>query len=95
MHTMYSYYLSGSIVPFHVNDAYAFIRTQPELSTGININGNAELIYTSEVRKIIDTISYPGLAIKGIAAVGPTLDIFGQITGSVTIAGDMRVGAKY
>ncbi|KAK9775004.1 putative chitinase [Seiridium cardinale] len=95
MHTMYSYYLSGSIVPFQVNDAYAFVRVQPELSTGITINGNAELIYTSEVRKIIDTISYPGLAIKGIAAVGPTLDIYGQITGSVTIAGDMRIGAKY
>lgn len=95
MNTMYSYYLSGSIVPLNINDAYAFVRVQPEIAATINIYGNAELTYASEVRKVIDTITYPGLAIKGIAAVGPTLDLWGQIGGGVTVAGNLRVGAKY
>jgi len=30
-------------------------------------------------KKIIDTLGYPGLAIKGIAAVGPTLDVYGEV----------------
>ena len=30
-------------------------------------------------KKIVDTLSYPGLAIKGIAAVGPTLDVYGEV----------------
>lgn len=40
-------------------------------------------------------LTYPGLAIKGIAAVGPTLDVWGQLEGEVTVAGSMRVGATY
>lgn len=95
MQAMYSYYLSGSIVPPVVNDAYAFVRVTPEISATINIDGNAELEYASRVRKVIDTVTYPGLAIKGIAAVGPTLDLWGQIGGGVTVAGNLRVGAKY
>jgi hypothetical protein len=95
MHMTYSYYLSGSIVPPQVSDAYAFVRTQPSISAAINIRGNADLSYASQVRKVIETISYPGLAIKGLAAVGPTLDLWGQIGGGVTVAGNLRVGAKY
>ncbi|KAK5011701.1 hypothetical protein LTR28_007843 [Elasticomyces elasticus] len=37
---------------------------------------------------------YPGLSIKGIAAVGPTLDLYGQLRGKVTLKGEMRAGAK-
>jgi hypothetical protein len=35
------------------------------------------------------------LALKGIAAVGPTLDLWGQIGGGVTVSGNLRVGASY
>lgn len=35
------------------------------------------------------------VAIKGIAAVGPTLDVYGQIIGVVQISGTMSVGARY
>jgi hypothetical protein len=52
MNTMYSYYLSGSIVPPRVDDAYAFVRVQPQITAAININGNAALTYASQRRKV-------------------------------------------
>jgi hypothetical protein len=75
MQTRYSYYFSGTVVPPHIIDTYAYVSTQPKVSAGITLTGDANLYYQTDPKKIIDTITYPGLAIKGIAAVGPSLDI--------------------
>ncbi|KAI8206041.1 hypothetical protein K4K48_002346 [Colletotrichum sp. SAR 10_66] len=56
--------------------------------------GNAELRYTTNKKKIVDTLGYPGLAVKGIAAIGPTLDIYGQINGYVNIHGEAKADAR-
>ncbi|KAI8228514.1 hypothetical protein K4K54_002151 [Colletotrichum sp. SAR 10_86] len=53
---------------------YYSVRAQ----VGLKMVGNAELRYTTNKKKIVDTLGYPGLAVKGIAAIGPTLDIYGQ-----------------
>lgn len=95
MNARYSYYFSGTVVPPTVTDMYAYVGVHPRAYAGIGISGNADLYYPSERKKIIDTLTYPGLAIKGIAAVGPTMDLWGQITGQVTVSGDMRVGMTY
>lgn len=95
MDAKYSYYFSGTVVPPAVTDMYAYVGVHPSVYAGLGVTGNAELYYQSERRKIIDTLTYPGLAIKGIAAVGPTLDLWGQITGSVILSGDLRVGLEY
>jgi hypothetical protein len=95
MNARYSYYFSGTVVPPSVTDMYAYVGVHPRVYAGIGITGNADLYYPSERKKIIDTLTYPGLAIKGIAAVGPTMDLWGQITGQVTVAGDLRVGMTY
>ncbi|KAL3435418.1 hypothetical protein BDV09DRAFT_185002 [Aspergillus tetrazonus] len=95
MNARYSYYFSGTVVPPAVTDMYAYMGIQPRVYAGIWITGNADLYYPSERKKIIDTLTYPGLAIKGIAAVGPTMDLWGQITGQVTVSGDLRVQMTY
>ncbi|KAM3447483.1 hypothetical protein MY3296_008663 [Beauveria thailandica] len=95
MRTQYAYYFSGTIVPPKIIDTYAYVGAHPYMEAGITVAGEAHLEYTSDRKKIIDTLTYPGLAIKGIAAIGPSLDIWGQIRGEVTVAGSMRVGARY
>ncbi|KAF7176523.1 hypothetical protein CNMCM7691_002841 [Aspergillus felis] len=95
MNARYSYYFSGTIVPPTVTDMFAYVGVHPRVYAGVGISGNAELYYPSERKKIIDTLTYPGLAIKGIAAVGPTMDLWGQISGRVTVSGDLRVGMTY
>ncbi|EQB43584.1 hypothetical protein CGLO_17751 [Colletotrichum gloeosporioides Cg-14] len=60
---------------------------------------NAELRYSSDRKKIADTLEYSGPAVKGIAAFGPTLAIYGQriteqINGYVNILGEAKAGAR-
>ncbi|KAI7773859.1 hypothetical protein LA080_009710 [Diaporthe eres] len=95
MDTRYAYYFSGTVVAPKVNDMYAFVRTQPKIIAGITLAGDAALGYATEPEKLINTLTYPGLSIKGIAGVGPALDIWGQLDGSVTVSGQMRAGLTY
>ncbi|KAL8706621.1 MAG: hypothetical protein Q9201_000368 [Fulgogasparrea decipioides] len=94
MEATYAYYFSGTIVPPAVTGTYAFFSLEPSAYLGLRVTGNARLQATTGRKKLLDTISYPGLAIKGIAAVGPTLDLYGEIAGVVTLKGEMNAGAK-
>ncbi|KAL5392826.1 hypothetical protein DPSP01_000523 [Paraphaeosphaeria sporulosa] len=67
---------------------------EPVAQVVLEVAGNAEMEWVSKRLKIIDTLSYPGLAIKGIAAIGPTLDLYGQMKAKATISGQLRAGAK-
>ncbi|KAJ5375386.1 hypothetical protein N7517_007392 [Penicillium concentricum] len=77
MNARWAYYAEGSVVPFNIDTVYTYFELEPEVQAVIEIEGSAEMTYRSPRIKIIDTLSYPGLAIKGIAAVGPTLDLWG------------------
>jgi hypothetical protein len=79
MESTYAYYFSGTIVPPAITGTYAYFGLQPSVYLGLTVTGSARLQYTSQRQPLIPTLSYPGLAIKGIAAVGPTLDIYGQV----------------
>lgn len=95
MNARYAYYLSGTLVPPVVDDTFAYFGLQPSVYLGIRMNGNAILRYESDRKKLIDTLSYPGLSVRGIAAVGPTLDLYGQLKGQVKLSGQMQIGASY
>lgn len=95
MNAKYAYYFSGTVVPPNIIDTYVYVGAQPSVYAGITIRGDAELAYQSEVKKLIQTVAYPGLSIKGIATVGPSLDLYGRIEGHITVSGQLKVGAKY
>lgn len=84
LETTYAYYLSGTFIPPSTPEVYAYLGMEPFAYVGLYMKGDAQMQYTSLRKKIIDTLSYPGLAIKGIAAVGPTLDIYGQVRKCLT-----------
>jgi chitinase len=79
LETTYAYYLSGTFIPPSTPEVFAYLGMEPFAYVGLHMKGDAKMQYTSPRKKIIDTLSYPGLAVKGIAAVGPTLDIYGQV----------------
>ncbi|KZF20522.1 glycoside hydrolase family 18 protein [Xylona heveae TC161] len=95
MEATYAYYFSGTIVPPAVTGTYAYFGLEPTAYLGLSIKGYAQMQYTSDRKRLVDTLSYPGLSVKGIAAVGPTLDIYGQIKGVLTVAGQMNIGTRY
>jgi chitinase len=80
MDATYAYYLSGTFIPPSKPEAFAYFGMSPTAYLGLHIEGNARYQSTTGRKKIIDTLAYPGLAVKGIAAVGPTLDVYGEVS---------------
>ncbi|KAK0717316.1 hypothetical protein B0T26DRAFT_675641 [Lasiosphaeria miniovina] len=95
MDATYAYYYSGALGGLVPTATYAYFAMQPSVYLGLTAIGSARLEYRSPRVMLIPTLSYPGLAIKGLAAVGPTLDLYGQIVGVVQLSGTMQVGARY
>ncbi|KAF3058357.1 hypothetical protein GL218_05328 [Daldinia childiae] len=93
MDATYAYYFQGQFIPPKSPEVYAYLGMEPSAYVGLHLVGNAMMQYTSGRKKIIDTLAYPGLAVKGIAAVGPTLDVYGEIRGKITIHGEANAGA--
>ncbi|KAF2004069.1 glycoside hydrolase family 18 protein [Amniculicola lignicola CBS 123094] len=97
MNAQWAYYAQGTIIPLAINEIYTYFAMEPVAEAVLEIEGNAEMEYRMKPEdriKIIDTLSYPGLAIKGIAAIGPTLDVYGEMRAKATVAGKLRAGAK-
>lgn len=94
MDATYAYYFSAAFIPPATPEVYAYLGMEPTAYVGLKLTGNAVMQYTSGRKKIIDTLSYPGLAVKGIAAVGPTLDVYGEIRGKITLRGSASAGAQ-
>ncbi|KAB8237919.1 uncharacterized protein BDW43DRAFT_306620 [Aspergillus alliaceus] len=80
MDARYAYYLSVTFIPPGKPETFAYFGMEPTAYLGLHIEGNAQMQTTTGRKKIIDTLSYPGLAVKGTAAIGPTLGIRGKIT---------------
>ncbi|GAP93031.2 putative chitin- type 1 [Rosellinia necatrix] len=94
MDATYAYYFQGQFIPPKSPDVYAYLGMEPSAYVGLHMVGNAMMQYTSGRKKLIDTLAYPGLAVKGIAAVGPTLDVYGEIRGKITLHGEASAGAR-
>lgn len=80
MDATYAYYLSRTIAPLRVTDTYGYLGVEPSAYLGLRLEADAIFKYTSKWKKLVDTLAYPGLSIKGIATVGPSLDIYGRVS---------------
>ncbi|RYP19213.1 hypothetical protein DL767_009698 [Monosporascus sp. MG133] len=94
MQARYAYYYSGTFIPPTKPHMFFYFGIEPEAYMGLKLVGDARLGFGSGRKKVIDTIGYPGLAVKGIAAVGPTLDVYGEMKGEVNVHGELRAGVE-
>ncbi|KAI7407956.1 hypothetical protein KC336_g13253 [Hortaea werneckii] len=94
MDATYAYYFSGTILPPSTPETYVYFGLEPSAYMGLRLTGNARMQAGTERKKLIDTLSYPGLSVKGLATVGPTLDLYGQISGVIQLKGEMRAGVQ-
>jgi hypothetical protein len=78
----------------NIDTIYTYFKVEPEVLAVLEVQGTATMTYTSDRIKIINTLSYPGLAIKGIAAVGPTLDLYAWMEATAMVSGRLTAGAK-
>lgn len=94
MNARWAYYISGTIVPLNIKRTYGYFAVKPTAEVTLNIKGSAQLYYPTKRTRLIDTLSWPGLSIKGIAAIGPTVDLWGEMESKLILSGDISAGAK-
>jgi chitinase len=80
MDAMYAYYLSRTFIPPSKPEAFAYFGMSLTAYLGLYIEGNARYQAMTGRKKIIDTFAYPGLAVKGITAIKPTLDVYSEVS---------------
>ena len=79
MDVTYVYYLLGTIILPRVINTYRYLGIEPSADLGLQIKDNVVLRYTSEQKKLVDTLMYLSLSIKGIAIVSQSLDIYSRV----------------
>ncbi|GAB1317703.1 chitinase [Madurella fahalii] len=94
MQATYAYYLSATFIPPSKPDAFFYFGIEPTAYMELVLTGNAAARLGTGRKKIIDILAYPDLAIKGIAAVGPTMDVYGEIKGELSVHGKALAGCR-
>lgn len=82
MNVKYAYYLSATFIPPKQTGGLCLFWNGAHSLLGLAYRRkreDANQHLGTGRKKIIDTRAYPGLAVKGIAAVGPTLDVYGEV----------------
>ncbi|VDC05350.1 unnamed protein product [Peniophora sp. CBMAI 1063] len=94
-HVEYGFYLEGQIFPPQINQAYVYASNDGSATLGFEITGKAGIKYDTSKVKLIPSINWPGLSYPGIVTIGPELNLYGQLTGSLTLSGTFGTQATY
>lgn len=79
MDAVYAYHFAGSL--FGVDQAFAYLGTEPFGEFGIRLSGYATAQWGRGSRtQLIPTLTFPGMSIAGLLTVGPSLDVFGEVS---------------
>ncbi|KAI0350483.1 hypothetical protein OH77DRAFT_1430947 [Trametes cingulata] len=91
----YGFYLEGTIFPPGINQAYVYVSSHGQATVGLTLTGRASASYNSGKIPIIPPVYWPGLSYPGIVSIGPSLNIYGQLQGSLTLSGTIGATVTY
>lgn len=81
MDAVYAYHFAGNILNFHVDQAFAYLGTEPFGEFGIRLAGYATAQWGKGSRtNLVPTLTFPGMSVAGLLTVGPSLDVYGEVS---------------
>ncbi|KAG6834187.1 hypothetical protein H0H93_011322, partial [Arthromyces matolae] len=90
----FGYYLEASIVPPEVQQCYIFFKAAAGAQAKFTVNGLAEAHFDS-TRSELATFGFPGLYYPGLLTVGPSLRLYGQLSGQLSLSGQISTSVGY
>lgn len=90
----FGYYLEASIVPPAIQEAYVFFDAGANAQASFTIKGNAEAHYNSE-RQELAVFGFPGLYYPGLLTLGPSLHLYGELSGQLSLSGQYTATVGY
>uniref|UniRef100_A0A8H7Y0R9 Uncharacterized protein n=1 Tax=Psilocybe cubensis TaxID=181762 RepID=A0A8H7Y0R9_PSICU len=84
--SQFGYYLEATIVPPAIQQAYVFFDAGAGAQASFTITGLAEAHYGSGRRELA-TFGFPGLYYPGLLTLGPSLHLYGELVGQLSLSG--------
>ncbi|KAK2461060.1 hypothetical protein APHAL10511_006907 [Amanita phalloides] len=92
--SQFGYYLEATIVPPAVQQAYVFFDAGAGAQASFVISGMAEAHYGSG-RQELASFGFPGLYYPGLLTIGPSLHLYGELSGQLSLSGRFIASVGY
>ncbi|KAF9559713.1 hypothetical protein CPC08DRAFT_505392 [Agrocybe pediades] len=90
----FGYYLEASVVPPAIQQAYVYVKAGAGAQATFSIVGLAEAQFDSERLELV-SFGFPGLYYPGLLTIGPSLHLYGQLTGHLSFSGKFSTSVGY
>lgn len=90
----FGYYLEASVVPPAIQQSYVYLSAGASAQATFTITGLAKAQFDSEKAELF-SFGFPGLYYPGLLTLGPSLHLYGQLTGSLSMSGKYSTSIGY
>ncbi|KAJ7779316.1 hypothetical protein DFH07DRAFT_794677 [Mycena maculata] len=92
--TQFGYYLEATVVPPAVQQAYVYFKAGAGAEAAFTITGIASASWTSGRYELVN-FGFPGLYYPGLLTLGPSLHLYGELSGALSLSGTLRTSVSY
>jgi hypothetical protein len=90
----FGYYLEATIVPPGIQQSYVYFSTDAAAQATFTITGLASASFDSDQLEIFSA-GFPGLYYPGLLTLGPSLHVYAQLTGQLSMSGKFQTSVGY
>ena len=90
----FGYYLEATIVPPAIQQSYVYFSTGAAAQATFTITGLAAASFDSNQLEIFSA-GFPGLYYPGLLTLGPSLHVYAQLTGQLSMSGKFQTSVGY
>ncbi|KAJ7140504.1 hypothetical protein C8R43DRAFT_892711, partial [Mycena crocata] len=90
----FGYYLEATIIPPAIQQCYVYLNAGASAQATFTITGLAEAHFGTERAEII-SFGFPGLYYPGLLTLGPSLHLYGELTGQLSMSGSYSASVGY
>ncbi|KAJ7502451.1 hypothetical protein B0H11DRAFT_1712411, partial [Mycena galericulata] len=90
----FGYYLEATIIPPAIQQCYVYLNAGASAQATFTITGLAQAQFGTERAEII-SFGFPGLYYPGLLTLGPSLHLYGELTGSLSMSGSYSASVGY
>ncbi|KAJ7636644.1 hypothetical protein FB45DRAFT_741932, partial [Roridomyces roridus] len=94
VNSMFGYYLEAKIVPPSIQQAYVYFKADAGAEAAFTITGVASASWDSGRYELIN-FGFPGLYYPGLLTLGPSLHLYGELSGQVSLSGTYKTSVMY
>ncbi|KAF8144038.1 hypothetical protein K438DRAFT_1874697 [Mycena galopus ATCC 62051] len=92
--SQFGYYLEATVVPPAVQQAYVYFKAGAGAEAAFTITGIASASWTSGRYELVN-FGFPGLYYPGLLTLGPSLHLYGELSGAISLSGTLQTSVSY